>query len=173
MLVDKPVAKNADDARRAFRAARAAGVTATVGLGKRALGAWQDAKAMIDRGRLGRLLAAESTFTTSQVKVRDPRNHLFSVERSGHGILHWLGVHDVDALLWLAGEPIVEVQAMTANVGRQEIGVEDAVSVAFRYASPAPSARSISSTRSRARAARATCASRASAARSRSPATAR
>jgi predicted dehydrogenase len=137
MLVDKPVAKNADDARRAFAAARRAGVTATVGLGKRAAGAWQDAKAMIDAGRLGRLLAAESTFTTSQVRVRDPRNHLFSVERSGHGILHWLGVHDVDALLWLAGEPIVEVQAMTANVGRQEIGVEDAVSVAFRYASGA------------------------------------
>ena len=92
---------------------------------------------MIERGRLGRLLAAEATFTTSQVLVRDPRNHLFNVERSGHGILHWLGVHDVDALLWLAGEPIVEVQAMTANVGRQDIGVEDAVSVAFRYASGA------------------------------------
>jgi predicted dehydrogenase len=137
VLVDKPVAKNADDARRAFAAVRRAGVTATVGLGKRAAGAWQDAKEMIERGRLGRLLAAEATFTTSQVAVRDPRNHLFNAERSGHGILHWLGVHDVDALLWLAGEPIVEVQAMTANVGRQDIGVEDAVSVAFRYASGA------------------------------------
>ncbi|MBM4407655.1 MAG: Gfo/Idh/MocA family oxidoreductase, partial [Chloroflexi bacterium] len=137
MLVDKPVAKTADEARRAFAAARRAGVTATVGLGKRAAGAWQDAKAMIDAGRLGRLLAAESTFTTSQVKVRDPRNHLFNADRSGHGILHWLGVHDVDALLWLAGEPIVEIQALTANVGRQDIGVEDAVSVAFRYASGA------------------------------------
>lgn len=137
VLVDKPVARTADDARRAFAAARAAGITATVGLGKRAAGGWQDAKAMIDAGRLGRLLAAESTFTTSQVKVRDPRNHLFNAERSGHGILHWLGVHDVDALLWLAGEPIVEVQAMTANVGRQAITVEDAVSVAFRYESGA------------------------------------
>ena len=137
MLADKPAAKNADEARRAFEAVRRAGVTATVGLGKRAAGAWQDARAMIDGGRLGRLLAAEATFTTSQVKVRDPRNHLFNIERSGHGILHWLGVHDVDALLWLAGEPIVEVQAMTANVGRQEISVEDAVSVAFRYASGA------------------------------------
>ena len=137
VFVDKPVAKTADEARRAFEACRRAGVTATVGLGKRAAGPWPDAKAMIDRGRLGRLLAAEATFTTSQVKVRDPRNHLFNVERSGHGILHWLGVHDVDALLWLAGEPIVEIQALMANVGRQPIQVEDAVSVAFRYASGA------------------------------------
>jgi predicted dehydrogenase len=137
LFVDKPVAKSADEARRAFAAARRAGVTATVGLGKRATAGWHDARKMIEAGRLGRLLAAEATFTTSQVAVRDPRNHLFSVDRSGHGILHWLGVHDVDALLWLAGEPIVEIQALTANVGRQAIEVEDAVSVAFRYASGA------------------------------------
>ena len=133
MLADKPVARNADDARRAFAAARTAGVKATVGLGKRLTFGWLDGKRMIEAGRLGRILSAESIFVTSSVAVRDPSNHLFSSERSGHGILHWLGVHDVDALVWMSGEPIVEVQAMTANVGGNKIDVEDAITVAFRF----------------------------------------
>ena len=33
---------------------------------------------MVASGRLGRLFAAEAIFVTSSVKVRDPRNHLFS-----------------------------------------------------------------------------------------------
>ena len=123
MLIDKPVAKSADEARRAFEAVRAADVRATIGLGKRVLLGWLDAKRMIETGRLGRILSAEAIFTTSSVAVRDPENHLFDASRSGHGILHWLGVHDVDALMWMTGEQIVEVQAMTANVlGRADPG---------------------------------------------------
>ena len=89
---------------------------------------------MVARVASGRLLSAEALFTTSSVAVRDPANHLFSSERHGHGILHWLGCHWVDALLWVSGEPIVEVQAMTANVLGENIDVEDAISVAFRFA---------------------------------------
>jgi predicted dehydrogenase len=133
MLVDKPVAKSAAEARRAFAAARKAGVKATVGLGKRVSLGWLDAKGMIESGRLGRILSAEAIFVTSSVAVRDPENHLFDASRSGHGILHWLGVHDVDALMWMTGEQIVEVQAMTANVLGAPIAVEDAISIAFRF----------------------------------------
>jgi predicted dehydrogenase len=89
---------------------------------------------IVEAGRIGRLLSAEALFTTSSVVVRDPRNHLFSADRHGHGILHWLGIHWVDALLWVSGEQIVEVQAMTANVLGEKIDVEDAISVAFRFA---------------------------------------
>jgi predicted dehydrogenase len=134
MLADKPVAKNAAEMRRAAEAVRKAGVKASVGLGKRLTAGWLDGRRMIEEGRLGKLLSAEALFTTSSVAVRDPRNHLFSADRSGHGILHWLGVHDVDALLWMSGEAIVEVQAMTANVLGEKIEVEDAISVAFRFA---------------------------------------
>jgi predicted dehydrogenase len=52
----------------------------------------------------------------------------------GGGVLHWLGVHDLDLLLWLAGEPIVEVQAMAGTVGTDAIEVEDVISMAVRYA---------------------------------------
>ena len=133
LLVDKPVTRTAADCRRAADAVRAAGVTALVGLTNRLAGGWPDMRAMVQSGRLGRLLSAEAVFVTSSVAVRDPKNHLFSSERHGHGILHWLGCHWVDALLWVSGERIVEVQSMAANVLGEEIDVEDAISVAFRF----------------------------------------
>jgi predicted dehydrogenase len=133
MLVDKPVTRTAADCRRAADAVRAAGGQCIVGLTNRLLGGWPAMHALVAEGSLGRLLSAEALFTTSSVAVRDPRNHLFSSERHGHGILHWLGCHWVDALLWISGEQIVEVQAMTANVLGTDIDVEDAISVAFRF----------------------------------------
>lgn len=137
MLVDKPGARTAAEAEPAFQAARQAGVKVAVGLGRRYGRGWQDAKAMIEQGRLGNLLTTEAIFNTSSVSVRNPRNQLFDRELSGGGIFHWLGVHDIDQLLWQTGDEIVEVQAMLGNVGGHPIEVEDAISVGLRYASGA------------------------------------
>jgi UDP-N-acetyl-2-amino-2-deoxyglucuronate dehydrogenase len=134
ILVDKPGGRTAAEAEPAFRVAREAGVKVATGLGRRYGRGWQDAKAMVDQGRLGKLLTTEAIFITSSVTVRNPRNFIFDRERSGGGILHWLGVHDIDLMLWTTGEEIVEVQAMAANVGGHSIEVEDAISVGLRYA---------------------------------------
>jgi predicted dehydrogenase len=134
MLADKPVTRNAADCRRAADAVRASGVKCLVGLTNRLIGGWPEMHDLVASGRLGRILSAEAVFVTSSVAVRDPANHLFSPERHGHGVLHWLGCHWVDALLWVSGEQIVEVQASAANVGGEAIEVEDAISVAFRFA---------------------------------------
>jgi predicted dehydrogenase len=134
MLVDKPGARTAVEAKRAFEAARQAGVKVAVGLTRRHGRPWQDAANAIQAGRLGRLLTAEALFVTSSVAVRDPANAIFSRALMGGGILHWLGIHDIDLLLWLTGEPIVEVQATAVNCSGAEIDVEDTISVAFRFA---------------------------------------
>jgi predicted dehydrogenase len=55
----------------------------------------------------------------------------------GGGVLHWLGIHDIDVLLWLTGERIVEAQAMTATVGNPNIAVEDVAAAAIRFESGA------------------------------------
>ncbi len=52
----------------------------------------------------------------------------------GGGILHWLGIHDIDLIQWLSGEPIVSVQAMTATMSSDAIDVEDTISIQFRLA---------------------------------------
>jgi predicted dehydrogenase len=133
MLIDKPAARNASEARRAFAAVELSGVRATIGLTRHFDPAWLEARELVAAGRLGRLLSAEAIFVTSSVRVRDPANHLFDRGLSGHGILLWLGIHDVDGLLWLADDSIVEVQAAVANVGGEAIGVEDAASVTLRF----------------------------------------
>jgi UDP-N-acetyl-2-amino-2-deoxyglucuronate dehydrogenase len=133
LIVDKPAARSAAEARDAFRAAREAGVSVVVGLTRRYSPAARAAREMVAAGRLGRLVAAEAVFATSSVAVRDPGNALFDPAQSGGGVLSWLGVHDIDTLLWLSGEPVVEVSAMAGSVGHPGLQVEDVMSVALRF----------------------------------------
>jgi UDP-N-acetyl-2-amino-2-deoxyglucuronate dehydrogenase len=134
LLVDKPGARSAAELLPAVAAVRAAGVRVVVGLTRRYAPAARAARELIATGGLGHLLAAEASFATSSVAVRDPDNLLFDAERSGGGVLSWLGVHDVDALLWLSGEPVTEVIAMTGSVGHPGLGVEDVATVGLRFA---------------------------------------
>jgi predicted dehydrogenase len=133
LLVDKPAARTAGELREAAAAVEASGVRCVVGLTRRYASAARAARARVACGELGRLVAAEAVFATSSVVVRDPANALFDRAASGGGILSWLGVHDIDALLWLSGESIVEVSAMTSAVGRDGLAVEDVASVAVRF----------------------------------------
>jgi UDP-N-acetyl-2-amino-2-deoxyglucuronate dehydrogenase len=134
LLVDKPAAKTAPEARHAFAVARAAGIRTVVGLTRRYSPAARRARELIVAGRLGRLVSAEAVFAASSVQVRDPTNPLFDASLTGGGILSWLGIHDIDSLLWLSGEPIVEVSAMAGRLGAPGLGVEDVISVAIRFA---------------------------------------
>jgi predicted dehydrogenase len=133
LLVDKPAARSAAEARRAFTAVRDAGVRAVVGLTRRYSPAARSARDLVASGRLGPLIAAEAIFAASSVRVRDPANPLFDPDLSGGGILSWLGIHDLDSLLWLSGEPVLEVSAMAGGVGAPGLGVEDVVSVGLRF----------------------------------------
>ena len=137
LLVDKPGARTAAEAEQGFGAAKRAGVKVAVAFTRRYGQGWKDAKAMIDAGRLGALITTEAMFVTSSVAVRDPANMLFKRDLMGGGILHWLGVHDLDLLLWLTGEPITEVQAMAGTIGGAAIDVEDVLSMSVRYQSGA------------------------------------
>lgn len=137
MLVDKPGASNRAAAKRAFRTADAHHVKVATGLLRRYGRGWQVAHQMCREGRQGRLLSTDSVFNTSSPLVRDPANHLFSHELQGGGILIWLGVHEIDQLLWMTGERIVEVQALSGRVSDALVDVEDVMSLAFRYESGA------------------------------------
>lgn len=133
LLVDKPAARSAREARQAFDAVRAAGVRAVVGLTRRYSPAARLGRELVASGRLGRLVTAEAVFAASSVVVRDPANPLFDPDGAGGGILSWLGIHDLDCLLWLTAERVVEVSAMTGRLGVPDLGVEDVASVALRF----------------------------------------
>ena len=55
----------------------------------------------------------------------------------GGGVLHWLGVHELDALMWLTGENITAVQAWAANIGNSPLDVENVLSGSVQYESGA------------------------------------
>jgi predicted dehydrogenase len=134
MVIDKPAALTSAAARQAFDAVRDHGVRTVVGLTRRYSPSARAAQELIADGRLGTLVTAEAIFATSTVRVREPANHLFDPERSAGGILAWLGIHDLDTLPWLIGEPVVEVSAMTARRGDPSLRVEDVSIVALRFA---------------------------------------
>ena len=133
LLIDKPGARSAAEAQQAAAAVEEAGVRAVVGLTRRYSPAFRAAREIVASGQLGRLVAVEAVFAASSVAVRDPANLLFDRERMGGGILSWLGIHDIDALLWLTGEPITEVSAMIGSVGEPGLQVEDVASVGIRF----------------------------------------
>ena len=83
---------------------------------------------------LGTLITGAAVFAASTVAVRGPDNPIFDPVSAGGGILSWLGIHDLDALPWLVGEPVVEVMAMAGRVGHPGLQVEDVASVALRFA---------------------------------------
>lgn len=137
MLVDKPGAPNRAAAKKAFGITRDRNVKVATGLLRRYGRGWQYAHQLCSEGRPGRLLSTETVFNTSSPFVRDPENHLFSKDLQSGGILVWLGIHEIDQLLWMTEERIVEVQALSGRVNEAGIDVEDAISIAFRYESGA------------------------------------
>ena len=101
-------------------------------LNRRYSAIWRAAREAIGAGRIGPVIGAEAVFAASSVAVRGPGNPIFDPDGAGGGILSWLGVHDMDALLWLTGETVVEVSALAGRVGVPGLGVENAISVAMR-----------------------------------------
>jgi predicted dehydrogenase len=137
MLVDKPGAPNAKAMAGVVEAARRNDVRIAAGFLRRYSRGFLQAREMIEQGRTGRLLATESVFVTSSPFVRGIDNPIFGRDLQGGGILLWLGVHDLDQLLWLTGERIVAVQAMSGQVNQSGIEVEDIMSMSLRYESGA------------------------------------
>ncbi|MFG1626301.1 Gfo/Idh/MocA family protein [Kribbella sp. NPDC049227] len=88
-------------------------------------------------GRLGRITTgiAESAFWRSQ-EYYDSGGWRGTVALDGGGALMNQGIHVVDLLLWMLGEP-VEVQAYSDRLAHERIEVEDTVAATVRFRSGA------------------------------------
>jgi len=136
LLVEKPMARTSAQLREVLDVARQEHVKVTTGYLWRYHPICQDLRRFIDEGVLGQLWSCEARMVTTTVKVRGPEHWLFRDALSGGGILNWLGVHWLDLLRYLVGE-IEAVTALTANVGGEDMDVEDVASVALRFANGA------------------------------------
>src|SRR5258708_8995358 len=133
VFVEKPLGVDARSAEQAVAACAQKRLTLAVGYKWRFQPALQEAKRMLDDGRLGKLLHIEGNFC-------GPSAYRFAKEHWRHdrdeapaGGMTGRGVHVVDAMLYLAG-PIAAVTAQSDRLVH-DYGADDTTSMLLRFRS--------------------------------------
>ncbi|MBI1217601.1 MAG: gfo/Idh/MocA family oxidoreductase [Rhodobacteraceae bacterium] len=141
VLVEKPITTDVAAARAMVMAAAAAGVPLAVGHHRRHNPLIAAAKATIDAGRLGRIVAVQAMFWAAK-----PDDYFDVAWRRepGAGPVFVNLIHDVDLLRHLCGE-ITSVRALTTNAVRGN-PVEETAAILFTFASGALGTASVSDT---------------------------
>ena len=133
VFAEKPCARTAAEFAPAAEAVRKTGVQFATGFTRRVSPVGIAIKDLVDRGALGRLVSVEASWVTTTVTQRDPTHAMFSAERSGGGILHWLGCHWLDFMRWSTSSEVTEVAAILDTLSGESIDVEDTVSLSLRF----------------------------------------
>jgi 1,5-anhydro-D-fructose reductase (1,5-anhydro-D-mannitol-forming) len=117
VLVEKPMALSADDARAMVAAARERDLVLGVGFHLRFHPAHVEMRRLIAEGRIGTPTYAEGLF--GSVANIPPGQWQVDPVLAGHGSLTGLGVHLIDLLPWLLGARIAEVAAISDGPGKE------------------------------------------------------
>ena len=126
VLLEKPGAANAADARRMAEALRTAGVAFQAGYMWRYEEGANRLRDMMADGSFGKLISLEMTWTTSDVFRRDPGHYLFDPKDTGPvGFFNWLGCHHLDLLSYVTSQTVAGVTARVGNFGGTPIDMED------------------------------------------------
>jgi predicted dehydrogenase len=119
VLCEKPMAMNADEARRMADAARAGGVLALIDHELRFLPGRIKMRELIQQGAIGKVRHASLTFRSdSRADPNRPWNW-WSDETQGGGALGAIGSHVVDSFRWFLSTEVAEVVANLATHIRQ------------------------------------------------------
>ncbi len=130
ILLEKPLARTADEARAIVDVASGTGITLMVAENYRFMPPVQAAKEMVERGDLGtlRLVQLQEDFPFQPVEWRN------DAELNGGGVLIDGGIHKASLLAYLAGDP-AEVYAAEVPSAQPGLAAEDGVVAMLRYAS--------------------------------------
>ena len=135
-FVEKPLGVTAKSAGEAVAACAQKRLTLAVGYNWRFQPALQEAKRMLEDGRLGKLLHMEGNFCGPSA-YRFAREHWRQDrDEAPAGGMTGRGVHVVDAMLYLAGSHITSVVAQSDRLVH-DYGVDDTTSMLFRFKSGA------------------------------------
>lgn len=137
VVCEKPIDVTLEAADRLIAAARDAGVTLAVISQNRFAPGLRQLRALIDSGRLGKLIIGDSIIKwwRSQ-EYYDSGEWRGTIELDGGGCLMNQGVHYVDLLQWMMG-PVKSLVAQTATLAHQRIEVEDVATAMITFESGA------------------------------------
>jgi predicted dehydrogenase len=139
ILLEKPLERSTERARRLVEAAEAAGVTLSVVLQHRFRAASEHLRQRIARGDLGELAAVHvlSPWWRPQSYYDQPGRG--TLERDGGGVLITQAIHTLDLMLSLTG-PVAEVAAIAGTTRLHRMATEDFVGAGLRFTNGAPGA---------------------------------
>jgi predicted dehydrogenase len=143
VLCEKPMAMNADEARRMTERARAAGVLALIDHELRFLPGRLQMRELVRRGDLGKVRHAQLTFRAdSRADPNRPWNW-WSDEKQGGGALGAIGSHVIDSWRWLLDAEVPEVignlathirERKNENGELREVTTDDEATLLVRFA---------------------------------------
>lgn len=136
VLLEKPMGRDAEEARRVVGLCEGAGVTLGVVLQHRMRAASQAAMRLLQSGALGAVGVVEITvpWWRDQAYYDEPGRGSYA--RDGGGVLISQAIHTLDLALALAG-PVAEVRALSATTRFHRMEAEDFVSAGLRFESGA------------------------------------
>lgn len=125
MLVEKPLAVDANDAEAIVRAANDAKVFLMVGFTVRYFPQYIRARHAVASGELGTIVSAFARRVNVVTQTERIQGRV--------GVLHFLGVHDFDALRWIIGDEVVSVHAISASSAPLAYPVENETFTTLRF----------------------------------------
>jgi predicted dehydrogenase len=143
VLCEKPMAMNADEARRMMKRAKEKGVLALIDHELRFLPGRKMAAGLVRRGDIGRVWHAKLVFRSGQRADSNRPWNWWSDEKQGGGALGAIGSHVVDAFRWLLNTEITEVVGQLSTHIRErkdeagtprEVTTDDEVQMLLRFA---------------------------------------
>jgi len=123
--LEKPIASTLDDAREVLAAASRTGLTATTGFNRRHNPLFEQAKALLADGAIGRIHAVQTSFCEPSPPDRMPAWK--RRRETGGGVLLDLASHHVDQVRWMLA---TDVRVVSASL-RSEVTEHDEARVAL------------------------------------------
>jgi predicted dehydrogenase len=129
VLVEKPIAQSTDEARTLIDTAKAHGKVLHVGLHSRFRPVYNDIRAAIHAGRLGRVVAAQLEFFVSVPPDRVAMPWRARLRESGGGwVVKELAAHQLDLLLWWLG-PADGISGARLSTVKQPVETDDSATI--------------------------------------------
>jgi predicted dehydrogenase len=136
VLMEKPIGVNMEEATQMLVAARRVGKTLFVGMTHRFYPELQEAKRLLDEGKIGQIVQCRDSILEHFGFLQSPPWYL-DKQLAGGGTVLTSGIHLIDRLRWFTGEHVTHVSGHAGNP-YFSLSVEDSAQMQLRFQSGLP-----------------------------------